>query len=377
MSTLANKFFVTVMAAATPVVPAMAQANSSSVHGKISLPANSPVSLLSADWGDSGVQARGGAVMLDVRLSLQLRNEDRGRRIRGVTLAVLSQSSTAVGGKASITVPTLDVGPGEAFPVRWNLQLLRPMQNGSGGPDVEVTLDGVLFDNLSFFGPDQLKSRRTMTVWELESRRDRKYFRALLDSGGVEGLRAAIVDAAQRQQDRPKVGVSMARGARVTNTETERKVEFAFLKMPESPVEVVSGVAQVSGNEAVVPRIEIRNKSDRAVQHLELGLIMRDRQGREFLAGSAPADPSLAPGQKAHVSQETVLRFPPSTAVEGMSGVVTSVEFGDGQVWVPSRAALNADPKLRAVMPPSPEEQRLLQLYQKRGIQAVIDELKR
>ena len=147
--------------------------------------------------------------------------------------------------------------------------------------------------------------------------------------------------------------------------------------MPESPVEAVDGIAQVSANEAVVPRFEIHNKSDKQVQHLELGLIVRDQQGREFLAGSAPADPSLAPGQRTQVSQNTLLRFPPATSVQGISGVVTSVEFGDGQVWVPSRAALNSDPRLRALMPASPEEQRLLQLYQKRGIQGVMDELKR
>src|SRR4051794_24085178 len=105
----------------------VAFAQSGPVRGKINLPSNSPVSLLSADWGDSGVQARGGAMVVDLRLSLQMRNEDK-RRIRGVTLAVLTQQ-TAPGGKAWITVPTLDVAAGDAFPVRWNVQLLRPLQN--------------------------------------------------------------------------------------------------------------------------------------------------------------------------------------------------------------------------------------------------------
>ena len=368
----ANKFAIL---AAVAIASAFGQ--SGPVHGKINLPTNSPVSLLSADWGDSGVQARGGAMVVDLRLSLQLRNEDK-RRIRGVTLAVLTQQS-APGGKAWITVPTLDVAAGDAFPVRWNVQLLRPLQNGSA-PDVEVTLDGVLFDNLSFFGPDQMKSRRAMTVWELESRRDRKYFRSLLDTQGENGLRSAIIDSMQRQQDRkvqPGMSLASGRAPRVTNSEIERRVDVAFLKMPESPIEPLSGVARITGNEAVVPQFEIRNKSDRWVKHFEMGLIVRDRQGREFLAGSAPADPSLAPGQRSQVTQETALRFTGAPTVDSISGVVTSVEFNDGQFWIPSRAAIAGDPRLRSVIPPSPEEQRLMQIYRKHGLPGVIEELKR
>ena len=368
---LANKIIVYVVAA----VGAFAQ--SAPVRGKINFPTNSPVSLLATDWGESGIQARGGAMDVDLRLSLQLRNEDK-RRIRGVTLAVVTQQS-APGGKAWITVPTLDVAAGEAFPIRWNVHLVRPMQNG-GLPDVEVTLDCVLFDNLSFFGPDQMKSRRAMTVWELESRRDRKYFRSLLETQGQDGLRAALIDSQQRQQDRkvqPGMSLASGRGPRITNAEVERRVEVAFLKMPESPIEPLSGTARLNGNEAVVPQFEVRNKSDRWVKHFEMGLIVRDKDGREFMAGSAPADPSLGPGQKSSVMQETALRFNGMATVDSIAGVVTSVEFNDGQFWIPSRAALASDPRLRAVLPPSPEEQRLVQIYRKRGLPGVMDELKR
>src|ERR1700676_3095325 len=113
--------------AAVALIAGCAFAQTAPVRGKINLPTNSPLSLLAADWGESGAQARGGAMVVDLRLSLQLRNDDQ-RRIRGVTLAVLTQQS-APGGKAWITVPTLDVGPGEAFPVRWTVQLLRPLPN--------------------------------------------------------------------------------------------------------------------------------------------------------------------------------------------------------------------------------------------------------
>jgi len=59
-----------------------------------------------------------------------------------------------------------------------------------------------------------------------------------------------------------------------------------------------------------------------------------------------------------------------------MTGFVSTVEFADGNVWIPSRSDL-ADPMLRNVMGPSPEEQRLVQLYRKKGLTAVVDELKR
>ena len=65
---------------------------------------------------------RGGAYFLDVHAVLSLRNTSQ-KRIRGVTLAVLAQEM-ATGGKGSVSVPSLDVAPGEAFPLRIDLPLL-------------------------------------------------------------------------------------------------------------------------------------------------------------------------------------------------------------------------------------------------------------
>jgi hypothetical protein len=59
-----------------------------------------------------------------------------------------------------------------------------------------------------------------------------------------------------------------------------------------------------------------------------------------------------------------------------MTGFVSSVEYADGSYWIPTRGELN-DPKLRAVIAPSPEEQRLLQIYRKKGINGFVDELKK
>jgi len=339
---------------------------------RIDLPHDSPVSLVGDEWGGSAANVRGGAFVLDVRVALSLRNSSQ-RRIHGITLAVLAQE-TAPGGKGSISVPSLDVAPGESFSVRGDLHLLRPISAGSS-PMVEVDLDGVLFDDLTFYGPDKLHSRRTMMVWELEARRDRRYFKTLLEQAGREGLQKEMVASVSRDAERPQFNVQTVRG-RATNTDPEHDVQFAFLRFPEAPVEPMDGVARIAANEARTPKLVVHNRSDRIVRYLEMGWIVRDQQGREFLAASVPAEMRLPPRSSSQILQDAALRFDPRTSIEGMTGFISSVEFMDGSFWIPSRAELD-DPTLRRVVAPSPEEQRLVQIYRKKGLNAVIEELKK
>ncbi len=348
---------------------------------KVNFPADSPVGLVSAGWGESRTDARGGALVLDLHTSLTLRNSSQ-RRIRGITLLVRAQEVTP-GGKGSVAVPSLDVRPGETFPIRIDLRLLRPLVAG-GGPLAEVSLDGVLFDDLSFYGPDKLSSRRSMTIWELEARRDRRHFKSVLEARGPEGLREAIVDSIDRLTGQPRLDVQVIRRGRATAVATqERQFNFAFLQIPGSPLEPLSGLATVAGGEARAPRIEVRNRSDRAVRYFEIGWIIKDRDGREFLAGSVPAADSgltLAPGAKGRVAEDASLRFTrpagQPVAIDGMTGFVSEVEFSDGTMWIPARAALD-EPRLRTVLAPSAEEQRLADLYRRRGLAALVNELKK
>lgn len=342
---------------------------------KIDLPKDSPVAVISSDYGDSSESARGGAMLLDLHAALTLRNSSQ-RRIRGITLLVLAQEVTP-GGKGSVTVTSLDVGPNETFPVRIDLRLLRPLQAASGAP-VQIGLDGVLFDDLSFYGQDKLSSRRTLTLSEWEARRDRKYFKSLVAEGGPERLQREILASMLHQADRPTLDVQVVRGGRATNFEPEKQVQFAFLRQPDSPIEPMDGMARIAGNEARAPRLEVKNRSDRPIRYLEIGWILQDRGGREFLAGSVPAELHLAPGQKSQILENTTLKFPQHgaqpLAIEGMTGFVSSVEFSDGSVWIPSRADLGA-PQLQRVMAPSDEEQRLVQVYRKKGLKALVAEL--
>jgi len=352
---------------------------------KINLPKDSPLAVASLDLGPSKATARGGAVMLDLHASLRLRNLS-GKRVKGVTLLVLAQDVSA-GGKGSVAAPSLDVAPGEDFPVRIDLRMVRPMSNGAE-PLVQVLLDGVLFDDLSFFGENRLNSRRQLTVWELEARRDRKHFQQLLEARGSETLQKEMMAAISRQDLRPRVDVqvvrrgAMPRGANApaTNYEMDREVQFSFLRMPGAPVELMAGAARISGDEAKAPHLEIRNKELKAIRHLEIGLALKDTNGQEFFAATVPYDELLAGKGAAALRDSATLRVRHTggsrLVLEGMAGFVNNVEFADGGYWIPSRADL-ADGRLGQLVPPSPEEQRLVQLYRRKGLLALVEELRK
>lgn len=342
--------------------------STSTMH--ITLPEDSPVTVVSADWGESTATARGGAMLLDLHTSLSLRNSGN-RNIRGITLLVQAQEVTP-GGKGSVSVPSLNVPPGHNFPIRIDLQLLRPLHTGAG-PLVEVQLDGVLFDDLSFFGPNRLNSRRSMTVWELEARRDREFLKHVLATRGREGLKAEMLACLERQSGRGSADARVALAGRSTVTRAERQIELAFLQSPNAPVVSDTGMVRIANNEARTPRIFLRNRSERAVRGLEMAWLIKDSQGKEYVAGAMPMEVSLQPRQRTALVQDVTLKFTqPGGApisIEEMTAYLASVEFADGTMWVPERM-----PRWPT---PSPEEQRLTEIYRKRGLDALIQELNR
>ena len=351
---------------------------------QVNLRDDSPVTLLSASLGESRATARGAALVLDLHMLLTLRNASPSR-IRGVVLSVVSQEVT-VGGKASVSAPSLNVGPGEAFPVRIDLQLMRPTQ-AAANPLVKVELDGVLFHNLAFFGPDKLHSQRTLTAWEMEAQRDRENLKRVLAQGGSQGLQQAMLDIQGREDDRPQLNVRLVRrralsgaGAAVGGMRTE---QFAFLRFPNAPVEPVDGWAEISGrgDVAEAAHIDVHNRSNKPVRYVELGWLVSD-QNRQYMAASLPpSGPELVlrPNEIARLDQDTELRFSRNgepVSVRNMTGFISQVEFTDGKVWVPSRQDL-VDAALLKVLAPSPEEQRLADLYRKKGLTALVEELKK
>jgi len=344
---------------------------------RVDLPPDAPIALASADWGASRVSARGGALLLELHSTLQLKNTG-ARRIRAVSLLVTAQDLTP-GGRASVTVPSLDIEAGETFPVRIDLRLMRPLQTGPGAV-VDVQLDGILFDDLAFYGPNRMNARRAMLAWELEARRDRKALLAVLERGGTGALRGELIDALARSAAQPQLNVQAARSGRATAVEPGREVTLATLSMPATPVELLSGTVKIADDEARAPRVVLRNISSKPVRSVEVSWLVRDNQGREYTAGSLPADVNLAPGQTGTAAKDGALRFSlpgggPAT-LSAMTGFVSSVEFADGALWLPSRQALQT-PRLRGVLPPSGEEERLMELYRRKGLDAVIQQLRK
>ena len=346
----------------------------------INLPDNAPVTLKSFSMADSRASARGAALALDLHMAATLRNNSHNR-IHGVTLRVVAQEVT-LGGKGSVTYPSLNVGPGETFQVRIDMQLMRPSQV-SGGPLVQVDLDGVLFQDLSFFGPDRLNSRRVMTACEMEAQRDREHFKRILAQSGKAGLQQAMLESLARQSEVSQLAVSVKRSGRAVTSAAmpnEHDAEFAFLKFPDSPVEPLKGSARVSGNEARAPGIVVRNKSSRPVKYVEMGWIVSDPSGKQYMAGSLPSadsDVMLAPGHTGRLLQQTTLNFSSRgqpVNVSKMVGFVNQVEFADGQIWVPNRQNLE-NAMLLKVLPASAEEQRLSDIYRRRGPDGLIAEL--
>lgn len=350
----------------------------------VDVPNDAPLALLGISNEPCSAIAKGPALMLDLHLSLTLKNTG-SNRIHGVTLRVVSQE-VALGGVGSVYQPSLNVGPGEAFPVHIDTQLMRPTQL-AGGPAVQVHLDGVLFQDLSFYGPDRLHSRRIMTAGEMEAQRDREYLKRLLAEQGLPALRQAMLRIRAREDSVPRLQGSVTRGHSVTTAginaaAPEHQEKFAFLQFPDSPVEPVQGSLMIAANQARMPEIDVRNRSGKPVKYVELGWVLTDPAGHDYMAGSMPStDPnfSLAPGATAKVRQDSTLGFSTGgqpVGIQKMTGFVTQVEFADGKVWILNRQDLG-NPFLSKVLAPSIEEERLASLYVRKGVDAVTEELKK
>ena len=147
-------------------------------------------------------------------------------------------------------------------------------------------------------------------------------------------------------------------------------------------VDPVEGWAEINGGEARSPHIQVRNRSNQTVKYVELAWLVSDPKGQQYVAASLPAsDPELflPPGKTAEVLQDTELRVSrrgEPVNIQKMMGFISQVQFADGKVWVPNRQNLE-NAALLKVLAPSAEEQRLTDLYRKKGLAALVEELKK
>ena len=124
------------------------------------------------------------------------------------------------------------------------------------------------------------------------------------------------------------------------------------------------------------------DRSGRAVRYVEIGWVVKDRAGREFLAGSVPAadsDMLLPSGHTGRVLQDTALRFSRNAgepvAIDSMTGFVLAKP--NSPTVACGFEPLLARKRPPRVLVPSPEEQRLTDLYRTKGLEAVMSELKK
>ena len=350
---------------------------------QVSLDDRVPLAIVSKDASETEFHLRGGLMVVDLRCRLSIENTGP-RHVRAVTFGVVAGPVT-VGGKASVSLPSLNVAPGDSFPVNLNLKLIRPMP--APREFVKVSVDGVLLSDFTFFGPDQLDSHRKMTFWEKEADRDRRYFKTALASGGPEQLQAEVRASLERQQNRPRLAARLASGTWASETEQVkdgRSVKLALLDLPEAPLELLSGTATVDGASATTPVITVKNRSQRPIRYFELGWFVDDGAGVRYVAGWVPAPSAvrpLKPGRSTSTSLARRIVFASKSenaakdqfSINGMGGYVSQVQFGDGTFWIPSRDDIR-HPSLRAT-PVSAEEQRLSDLYRRKGLEALIKEL--
>lgn len=347
----------------------------------VEFPHDSPVLPVSENLGQSTVRVKGASMAVDLHASLLLQNIGT-KVISGLTLRVEAEDLTP-SGKGSVTVPSMDIQPGEVFPVRIDMEVLRPFNLGKNdGAVVQVSLDCALFKDLSAYGPDKVKSRRALIVYELEARRDRRYLAALLHTGATAQLREELnfgIEDFSPQQ----LGFELLQNA-LQSGRPEQSVNVRAVSFRSSPVQPMGGAARVSGNEVRAPQIELKNTSQQSVRSIEMGWIVQDERGRDFVAGYVPSPLALAPIQIGTMRDPGILRFSHPAGqpmiIGGLLAFVGDVEFSDGKLWIPTRADINdatSDPVLRRALSTSPEQQRLADVYRRKGLNGLAEELKK
>ncbi|HSU61304.1 MAG TPA: hypothetical protein VLI55_18490 [Bryobacteraceae bacterium] len=364
------------------ILPAASPAADSSARWlDIEFPRDSPVLPVTSNLGLTTARVQGASMVLDLHASLLLRNTGT-KSISGLTLRVEAQDITP-SGKGSITIPSLRVEPGEVFPVRIDMELSRPFNAaGAGGAIVQVSLDCALFSDLSSYGPDQLQSRRALIVYELEARRDRTFLTALLQTGKLAQLREELNFGLQDLTPQ-QLGLELLRAPGSARAR-QQALTVGAVAFPSSPVKALGGAAQVEGSEVSSPEVELRNTSRKAVRTIDMGWIVRDERGRQYVAGSVPAALELQPIETGRMTEPGTLRFSHLTgqpmSIDALLTFIKDVEFADGKMWIPTRVDIDqatSDPMLRRALANSPEEQRLSEIYRHKGMSGLSEELRK
>jgi hypothetical protein len=341
-------------------------------------PADSPVLVNSFRLGPTRAHVQGTSMALDLHALVVLRNTG-AKPIAGLTLRVEAPGLSSAG-KGSVTIPSLHAQPGDSFPVHIDMQVRRPFSSTTNNAVLKISLDCALFSDLSAYGPDTLGSHRALMVYELEARRDRQYVAYLLETGRLAELRRELNFGLQDFSP-VQLGLALLHDGN-TRLIDEQAVQVGAFSFPDAPVEAIGGAARVYHNQVNVSKIRLFNRSKKTVRSVDMGWIIRDEQGREFVAGTLPAITQIGPVAAATTSESETMRFShlggEPMSIAGLVTFVNTVEFSDGKLWIPTRADIDAatsDPILRRQLAASPEQQRLADIYRKNGLAGLEREL--
>jgi len=341
-------------------------------------PADSPVLVSSFSLGPTRAHVLGSSMALDLHALVVLRNTGT-KPIAGLTLRVEAPGLSSAG-KGSVTIPSLHAQPGDSFPVHIDMQLRRPFSTAVNSAVLKISLDCALFSDLTAYGPDTLGSHRALMVYELEARRDRQYVAYLLATGQLAELRRELNFGLQDFSPL-QLGLALFQDAN-HRLSYEPAMQIGAFSFPDAPVQAVGGAARVEHNQVNISHIRLFNRSRKTVRSVDMGWIVRDEQGRTFVAGTLPATTQIGPVATATTSEPETMRFSrPGGEPMSIAGLVTfvnAVEFADGKLWIPTRADINAataDPILRRQLAASPEQQRLADIYRKKGLAGLEREL--
>ena len=377
-----HKFKRALVLAAVGAVCAIQSTRAQAPRVEVDIPDEVPLEVAASDFADSEFEVRGGAIVIHLSGSLRFRHLGADP-VRAIALRIAAGEET-LGGRATVTVPSLHAARNAHFEVPLHLRLVRPLLAGQG-PAVRIEPDAVLFASLAAVGPDRLDSIRKLTVLEMEARRDREHFLALWQQGGKTALTAAMQASLRRQAVRPRLELRLAgQGpATVAAAPPVREMEIALVNQPDAPLVLESGSARVSGLVSDVPRFLLRGRADRTVRHFDIGWLVRDSAGSLYSVGSVPIaqQADMVGPQAREASGEGHFLIRPLSgegepSIDSMLAYLRSAQLDDGSVWVPSREALDVS-RLSEAVPVSAEEQRLSQMYRERGAEAIAEELRR
>ena len=369
---------------------------------RIVLPASAPLELVHLDYGSSHITRSEQGMLMDLDLRLIVRNRSP-KPIEGLALA-LSYGFSTPGAGGLNAVSGIRLAPGETYavPARMRVEIELPPRSSRARPvdlptSVRLGLDSVLFADGSAYGPDRMRVLSTMRTNQAESARDRRYLHGLLQKVGLPRL-IPLLEKWARQAAGPGPGSARGNPRVLAGVAAERaralaeQADFQVVHFPDAPLEIVRARAGVyeSGPESglVDPELEVRSRARTGIVDFQVAWLCDGASGTESRAatisgpgsgsGKASANRALVlpPGGSLEWSDSTVLEIGSGAPLLSGHVYLRAVEFSDGRIWVPGRAALEAA-GLGGVVPPSPEMIRLLRFYQARGPQALSAELRR